>query len=150
MSPVHLRNLRVPRNHPDDIEGLFRTRNSGRGHIGHIGGWQYTERNHTHSSIHFPIKQKPQTRGLVQPSIPLGKTWSKFPEDISQRYTLKRPYGNHKRMESHQEVQTPVGEGNQDKGESSHYPRYRRTADLDRAYSDSFRLTRSRQTQLSS
>ncbi|MBW0476139.1 hypothetical protein O181_015854 [Austropuccinia psidii MF-1] len=53
-------------------------------------------------------------------------------------------------MESHQEVQTPGGEGNQDKGESSHYPRYRRTAEPDGAYSDSFRLTRSRPTQLSS
>ncbi|MBW0474497.1 hypothetical protein O181_014212 [Austropuccinia psidii MF-1] len=35
-------------------------------------------------------------------------------------------------------------------GESSHYPSYRRTADTDRAYSDSFRLTRSRPNQLSS
>ncbi|MBW0489010.1 hypothetical protein O181_028725 [Austropuccinia psidii MF-1] len=53
-------------------------------------------------------------------------------------------------MESHQEVQTPGGEGNQDKGESSHYPSYRRTAQPDRAYSDSFRVARSRRTQLSS
>ncbi|MBW0473740.1 hypothetical protein O181_013455 [Austropuccinia psidii MF-1] len=52
-------------------------------------------------------------------------------------------------MESHQAVKTPVGEGNQDKGESRHYPNYRRTAEPDRAYSDSFRLTRSRPTQLS-
>ncbi|MBW0499251.1 hypothetical protein O181_038966 [Austropuccinia psidii MF-1] len=37
-----------------------------------------------------------------------------------------------------------------DKGEPSHYPSYRRTADPDRAYSDSFRLTRSRPNQLSS
>ncbi|MBW0475991.1 hypothetical protein O181_015706 [Austropuccinia psidii MF-1] len=53
-------------------------------------------------------------------------------------------------MESHQEVQTPGGEGSHDKGESSHYPRYRRTAETDSAYSDSFRLTRSRATELSS
>ncbi|MBW0461251.1 hypothetical protein O181_000966 [Austropuccinia psidii MF-1] len=53
-------------------------------------------------------------------------------------------------MESHQEFQNPGGEANQDKGESSHYPRYRRTAEPDRAYSDSFRLTRSRPTLLSS
>ncbi|MBW0504478.1 hypothetical protein O181_044193 [Austropuccinia psidii MF-1] len=46
-------------------------------------------------------------------------------------------------------VQTPGGEGKQDEGESSHYPCYRRTADQDRAYSDSFRLTRSRLNQLS-
>ncbi|MBW0572331.1 hypothetical protein O181_112046, partial [Austropuccinia psidii MF-1] len=66
------------------------------------------------------------------------------------RDILQGPDGNNQRIESHQEVQTPGGEGNQDKGESSHYPSYRRTAEPDRAYSDSFRLTRSRPTQLSS
>ncbi|MBW0463040.1 hypothetical protein O181_002755 [Austropuccinia psidii MF-1] len=53
-------------------------------------------------------------------------------------------------MESHRAVQTPGGEGNQDKGKSSHYPSFIRTDEPDRAYSDSFRLTRSRPTQLSS
>ncbi|MBW0540263.1 hypothetical protein O181_079978 [Austropuccinia psidii MF-1] len=37
-----------------------------------------------------------------------------------------------------------------DKGDKSHYPSYRRTANPDRTYSDSFRLTRSRPNQLSS
>ncbi|MBW0558373.1 hypothetical protein O181_098088 [Austropuccinia psidii MF-1] len=37
-----------------------------------------------------------------------------------------------------------------DKGDPSHYPSYRRTADPDRPYSDSFRITGSRQNQLSS
>ncbi|MBW0533478.1 hypothetical protein O181_073193 [Austropuccinia psidii MF-1] len=86
----------------------------------------------------------------VQPIIPLGRNWSKLPEDMSQRDRLQRPYDNHQRLESHQAVQTPGGEGNQDKGESSHYKRYRRTADPDREYSDSFRMTRSRPSQLSS
>ncbi|MBW0464314.1 hypothetical protein O181_004029 [Austropuccinia psidii MF-1] len=86
----------------------------------------------------------------VQPTIPLRRTWSKLPEYMYQGYLLQRPYGNHQRMESHKEVQTPGGEGNEDKGESSHYPGYRRTAEPDRAYSDSFRLTRSRPPQLSS
>ncbi|MBW0537312.1 hypothetical protein O181_077027 [Austropuccinia psidii MF-1] len=81
----------------------------------------------------------------VQPSIPLGITWRKFPEERSQRDILQRPYGNHKRLEYHRRVNTSEGEGNQDKGESSHYPSYRRTAD-----SDSFRLTRSRPNQLPS
>ncbi|MBW0466520.1 hypothetical protein O181_006235 [Austropuccinia psidii MF-1] len=53
-------------------------------------------------------------------------------------------------MESYQAVQTSGGDGNQDKGESSHYLSYRRTAEPDRAYSDSFQLTRSRPTQISS
>ncbi|MBW0532856.1 hypothetical protein O181_072571 [Austropuccinia psidii MF-1] len=86
----------------------------------------------------------------VQPSITLGRNWRKLLEDMPQRDRLQRHYGNHKRLESHQAVQTPGGEGNQDKGESSHYPSYRRAADPDRAYSDSFRLTRSRPNQLSS
>ncbi|MBW0504198.1 hypothetical protein O181_043913 [Austropuccinia psidii MF-1] len=86
----------------------------------------------------------------VQPSILLGRTWGKFPEDMSQRDRIPRPYGNHQRLESHQAVQILGGDSKQDKGESSHYPSYRRTADPDRAYSDSFRLTRSRPNQLSS
>ncbi|MBW0492882.1 hypothetical protein O181_032597 [Austropuccinia psidii MF-1] len=86
----------------------------------------------------------------VQPSITLGRAWSKFTEDISQRDRPQRPYDNHQRLVSHQAVQTHGGEGNQDKGEPSHYPSYRRTSDPDRAYSDSFRLTSSRKNQLSS
>ncbi|MBW0578282.1 hypothetical protein O181_117997 [Austropuccinia psidii MF-1] len=117
MSPVHLRNLGIPRKQPQDREGLSRTRRPGRGHLGHSGGWQDTEGNNTHSSIHLPIQKKPQTRGLegygssssasppsqrsfpmehgkqqVQPSIAMGRTWSKFPEDISDIDTLQRPY----------------------------------------------------------
>ncbi|MBW0474015.1 hypothetical protein O181_013730 [Austropuccinia psidii MF-1] len=69
---------------------------------------------------------------------------------MSQKYRLQRPYGNHKRLKSHQAVQTPGGEGKQDKGESSHYPSYRRIADPDTAYSDSFRIAKSSPNQLSS
>ncbi|MBW0492131.1 hypothetical protein O181_031846 [Austropuccinia psidii MF-1] len=58
----------------------------------------------------------------VQPEIPLGRTWSKLPEDLSQGNRLQRPHGNNQR----------------------------RTTDQDRAYSDSFRLTRSRPNLLSS
>ncbi|MBW0541159.1 hypothetical protein O181_080874 [Austropuccinia psidii MF-1] len=86
----------------------------------------------------------------VQPGIPLGRTWSKFPEDLSQRDRLQRSYGNDQRLESQQAVQTLGGECKQDKGDSSHYASYRRTADPNRAYSDSFRPTRSRPNQLSS
>ncbi|MBW0570954.1 hypothetical protein O181_110669 [Austropuccinia psidii MF-1] len=86
----------------------------------------------------------------VQPGISLGRTWSKLPEYLSQRDRIQGPYGNHQRLQSSQAVQTPGGKGKQDKGESSHYPSYRRTADPDREYSDSFRLTRSRPNQLSS
>ncbi|MBW0470134.1 hypothetical protein O181_009849 [Austropuccinia psidii MF-1] len=84
----------------------------------------------------------------AQPGIPLGRTWRKLPEDLSQRHRLQRPYCNDQMLESYQAVQTPVGEGKQYKGESSHYPSYRRKADPDREYSDSFRLTRSRPNQL--
>ncbi|MBW0494043.1 hypothetical protein O181_033758 [Austropuccinia psidii MF-1] len=64
MSPVHLRNLGIPRNHPEDRQGLSRTRRPGGGHLGHSGVWQDIEGNHTHSAIYFPIQEKPQTRGL--------------------------------------------------------------------------------------
>ncbi|MBW0481333.1 hypothetical protein O181_021048 [Austropuccinia psidii MF-1] len=64
MSPVHLRNLGIPRNQPEDRQGLFITRRPGTGHLGHRGGWQDTDGNHTHSAIYLPIQQKPQTRGL--------------------------------------------------------------------------------------
>ncbi|MBW0552549.1 hypothetical protein O181_092264 [Austropuccinia psidii MF-1] len=119
MSPVHLRNLGFQRNQPEDREVLSRTRRPGRGHLGHSGGWKDTEENHTQPAIHFPIQQEPQTRGLerygssssapstpqrcismedgqeeVQPGIPLGRTWSKFSEDLSQRDRIQRPYGN--------------------------------------------------------
>ncbi|MBW0560832.1 hypothetical protein O181_100547 [Austropuccinia psidii MF-1] len=159
MSRVYLRNLGFQRNQPEDIEDLSGARRPGRGHLGCSSGWQDTERNNTHPSINIPVQQKPQTRGLegygssslapetpqrpfsmkhgqqeAQYSIPLGRTWGQFPEDMSQRDRLQRTYGNHKRLEYHQTVQTPGGEGKQDKGESSHYPSYRRTADPDREY----------------
>ncbi|MBW0505831.1 hypothetical protein O181_045546 [Austropuccinia psidii MF-1] len=85
-----------------------------------------------------------------QPGVSLGRTCSKLLENMAQRDRLQRQYGNHQRLESHQAVQTPGGEGKQHKGESSHHPSHRRTADPDRAYSHSFRLTRSRPNQLSS
>ncbi|MBW0475216.1 hypothetical protein O181_014931 [Austropuccinia psidii MF-1] len=81
----------------------------------------------------------------VQPSISLGRTWRNLPEDMSQR--LQRPYGSHQRLEFHQEFKTPGGEVKPNEGESSHYPSHRRAADPNRAYSDSFRLKRSRPNQ---
>ncbi|MBW0490494.1 hypothetical protein O181_030209 [Austropuccinia psidii MF-1] len=132
MSPAHLRNLGIPRNQPEDTEGLSRTRRPGRGHLGYSDGWKDTEVNHTHWAIHLPIQQNTQTRGLegygssslalqtsqrwfpmehgqqeAQPSIPLGRNWSNLPEDMYQRDLLQRPFGNHQRMESHQVVQAP-------------------------------------------
>ncbi|MBW0555139.1 hypothetical protein O181_094854 [Austropuccinia psidii MF-1] len=64
MSPIYLRNHGFQRNQPEDREGLSRTGKPGRGNLGHSGGWQDTEGNHTHSAIHFPIQLEPQTTGL--------------------------------------------------------------------------------------
>ncbi|MBW0513613.1 hypothetical protein O181_053328 [Austropuccinia psidii MF-1] len=64
MSPVQPRNLGLQRNQPEGREGLSRAKRPGRGHLGYSGGWKDTERNHSHSAIHFPIQQEPQTRGL--------------------------------------------------------------------------------------
>ncbi|MBW0527756.1 hypothetical protein O181_067471 [Austropuccinia psidii MF-1] len=127
MSPVHLRNLGFQSNQPEDREGLSRTRRPGGGHVGHSGGWQDIEGNHTHSAIQFQIQQEPQARGLerygssssapptpqrtfpmkhgqqeVQLSITLGRTWSNLPEDMSQIDILERPYGNHLRSRPNQ------------------------------------------------
>ncbi|MBW0591232.1 hypothetical protein O181_130947 [Austropuccinia psidii MF-1] len=168
------RDLGFQRNQSEDREGFYRTRRPGRRHLGHSGGWKNNEGYNINLAIHTQFHQEPQTRGLeihgssssapptpqrfvsmehgqeeVQPSISLGRIWSKLPEDLSQRDRLQGPYGNHQRLESYQAVQTPGGKGNQDKGESSHYPSYRRTANPERAYSDSLRLTRSRPNQLS-
>ncbi|MBW0538028.1 hypothetical protein O181_077743 [Austropuccinia psidii MF-1] len=96
----------------------------------------------------FQFNKNPKQR-TGEPVIPLGRTWSKFRENLSQRDRLQRPYGNHQRLESHQAFQTPGGEGKGDKGESSHYPSYGRTADPDREDSYSFRMTRSRPNDLS-
>ncbi|MBW0463795.1 hypothetical protein O181_003510 [Austropuccinia psidii MF-1] len=149
MSPVYLRDLGFQRNQPEDIEGLSRTRRPGKGHLGHSGLEGYGS-----SSSAPPTPQRfvsmEHGQQEVQPGISLGRTWSKFPEELSQRDRLQRPYGNHQRLESYQAVQTPGGKGTEDKGESSHYPSYRRTANPDRAYSDSFRITRRRPNQLSS
>ncbi|MBW0525136.1 hypothetical protein O181_064851 [Austropuccinia psidii MF-1] len=141
MSPVHLMNLGIPRNQPEDKQRLFRTRRPGSGHHGHHNRWQDTDGNCTHTAINPAIQWEPQTRGLegygssssapptpqrflpmehgqqeVPPRIKLGRTWRYFPEDISQIDTLQRSYGNNQRMQSQQAVQTPGGEGNQDKG----------------------------------
>ncbi|MBW0496886.1 hypothetical protein O181_036601 [Austropuccinia psidii MF-1] len=140
MSPVHLRNLGFQRNQPEDRERLSRTRRPGRGHLEPSGGWEDTEGNQTHPAIHFPIQQEPQTRGQERNGS----------KDLPHRDKLQRAYDNHQRLETHQAVQTPGGEGKQDKGGSSHHPSYRRKANPDREYSDSFRLTRSRPNQLSS
>ncbi|MBW0518789.1 hypothetical protein O181_058504 [Austropuccinia psidii MF-1] len=76
MSPVHLRNQ------PEDREGFPRTTRARRGQLGHSGGWKEIEGNHTHSSIHLPIQQKAQTRGLEgygsSPSAP-SATKTSFP-----------------------------------------------------------------------
>ncbi|MBW0521916.1 hypothetical protein O181_061631 [Austropuccinia psidii MF-1] len=134
MSPVYLRDLGFKRNQPEDREGMSRTRRRGRGHLGHSGGWKNNEGDNINLASHTPIQQESQTRGLegygssssappttqrfislengqqeVQPSISLGRTWSKFLEDLSQRDRLQGPYGNHQRLESYQEAQTPRG-----------------------------------------
>ncbi|MBW0466596.1 hypothetical protein O181_006311 [Austropuccinia psidii MF-1] len=147
MSHVHLRKLDFQRNQTEDREGLSRARRPEGGHLGHSGGLQDIEGNNTHSVINIPIQQKLQTQGIEHHT---GWNLGQVAEYISQRDRLQRPYGNHKRLKSHQAFHTPGGEGKQDKGESSHHTGYRRTADPDRECSDSFRLTGSRPNQLSS
>ncbi|MBW0479033.1 hypothetical protein O181_018748 [Austropuccinia psidii MF-1] len=144
ISPVHLRDLGFQRDQPENREGLSRTRRPVRGHLGHSCGWENNEGDNINPAIHTPIQWRPQTRGLerhgssslapqtpqgpipmehgqqeFQPGISLGRTWSKLPEDLSQRDRLQRPYDNYQRMESYQAVQTPGVKGTEDKAESS-------------------------------
>ncbi|MBW0490958.1 hypothetical protein O181_030673 [Austropuccinia psidii MF-1] len=128
MSPVHFRDPGFQRHQPEDREGLSRTRRPGRGHFGNSGGCPSAP----------PTPQRPFSmehgQEEVQPGILLGRTWFKSPEDLSQRDRRQRPYGNHHRLESHQAVQNPGGEGQHDKGELSHYESYRRTTHPDKPY----------------
>ncbi|MBW0540336.1 hypothetical protein O181_080051 [Austropuccinia psidii MF-1] len=144
MSPVHLTNLAISRNKTEDRPGLFRVRRPGSGQHGNHNRWKDTEGSHAHTALHPPIQWELQTRGLkgygssssapstpqrsipmengkheVQPSFTLVITGSMLPEGMSQRDTLQRSYGNHQRIESQLEVQTPGGKGSQDKGEAS-------------------------------
>ncbi|MBW0590667.1 hypothetical protein O181_130382 [Austropuccinia psidii MF-1] len=64
MSPVYLRDLGFQRNQTEDIEGLFRTRRPGRGHLGQSVVWQNDEGDNINLAIHTPFQQEPQTRGL--------------------------------------------------------------------------------------
>ncbi|MBW0593480.1 hypothetical protein O181_133195 [Austropuccinia psidii MF-1] len=145
MSPVHLRSLGIPRNQTEDREGL--EEDTLDTVVDGLEGYGSSSSAPPNPQRSFPMEHGKQE---VQPSITLGRTWSKLREYLSQRDILQRSYGNHQRMEYHQEVQTPGGEGNQDRGKSSRYPSYRRIPEPDRAYSDSLRLTRSRPNQLSS
>ncbi|MBW0538622.1 hypothetical protein O181_078337 [Austropuccinia psidii MF-1] len=105
------------------------------------------------SSSSYP--QNPQRLSMMEngkqdlkPSFTLGSTWVNLPEDMSKRDTFKRPYGNHKRLESKQEVQNTGGKGSKNKGESIHYPIHRKTFNPQREYSDNFRLTWRKPTRL--
>ncbi|MBW0516441.1 hypothetical protein O181_056156 [Austropuccinia psidii MF-1] len=115
MSPVHLRNLGMPRKQTEDRKGLFRPRRPGTGHLGNSGLEVYG----ASSSDPPPLQRSiPMEHGQqeVQPRITLGRAWSKFTDAMSQGDTLQIYYGNSQRMESQQDVQTPGGEGNQHKG----------------------------------
>ncbi|MBW0505396.1 hypothetical protein O181_045111 [Austropuccinia psidii MF-1] len=61
MSPVHLRDLGIPWNQPEERTVLFRSRRSG---IGQHGEGKETQVNNSHTPIKLPIQQRPQTRGL--------------------------------------------------------------------------------------
>ncbi|MBW0460474.1 hypothetical protein O181_000189 [Austropuccinia psidii MF-1] len=97
----------MPRNKPKGRTELFISRRSV---FGQNSEWQDTEAVDTHTTIHLPIQQRPQTRGLnrnvsstsapptpqrpvsvehetheVQPVFQLGGTRGNLTEDMSQR-----------------------------------------------------------------
>ncbi|MBW0491564.1 hypothetical protein O181_031279 [Austropuccinia psidii MF-1] len=101
-------------------------------------------------TFQFNRNLKPEDMKDMDQSLQLHQLLKDLFQWSMDNTRLQRTYENHQRLESHQAVQTSGGEGKQDKGESIHYPSYRRTTDPDRENSDSFRLTRSRRNQLSS
>ncbi|MBW0481161.1 hypothetical protein O181_020876 [Austropuccinia psidii MF-1] len=109
-------------NKPEERTGLFRFRRSG---FGKHGEWKDAEVNSSHTPVHLPIKQRPQTRVLdshgsstsspptserpfpvehetkdVQSGFKLRRTRGKLPEDLSQRNFFQRPYGDYQTFES--------------------------------------------------
>ncbi|MBW0493040.1 hypothetical protein O181_032755 [Austropuccinia psidii MF-1] len=66
MSPVHLRDLVIPRNQPEEKEGLFRYRRSG---FGWYGEWKGTQGDYSHTPVHLLIQQNSNKR--------TGQTWIK-------------------------------------------------------------------------
>ncbi|MBW0478730.1 hypothetical protein O181_018445 [Austropuccinia psidii MF-1] len=100
MSPVHLRNLGIPRNQPEDREVLEEdTLDTVKPQTRGLEGYGSSASAPPTPQRSFLMEHGQQE---VQPSIPLGRTWSKFQEDMSQRDTLQESYGNRQRMESHQ------------------------------------------------
>ncbi|MBW0521492.1 hypothetical protein O181_061207 [Austropuccinia psidii MF-1] len=154
ISPVHLRDLCFQRNQQEDREGLSRTRRPGKGHLGNSGGWQETEGYHTHLPFTFQINRslKPKDWNDMDQVLQLHQLLKAFFNGAWTTTALTwHPTGQKLEQAARRSaVQTPGGEGKQDKEESSHYPSHRTTNDPDRAYSDSFRLTRSKPNQLSS
>ncbi|MBW0488245.1 hypothetical protein O181_027960 [Austropuccinia psidii MF-1] len=61
MPPVHLRDLGIPRNKPEDRKRLLITRRPG---FGQGGEWKDTQRDHAHTPIHLPVQHTHKTRGL--------------------------------------------------------------------------------------
>ncbi|MBW0563645.1 hypothetical protein O181_103360 [Austropuccinia psidii MF-1] len=110
-------------------------------------------------NLGFPRNQPEDRGGLSRPedleedtldTVVDGKTLREIIPTLPFIFQFNRNLKPEDWKDMDQAVQTPGGEGKQDKGESSHYPSYRRTIDPDREHSDSFRLTRRRQNQLSS
>ncbi|MBW0486760.1 hypothetical protein O181_026475 [Austropuccinia psidii MF-1] len=91
--------------------------------------------------ISVPMGNSKET---FKPLFKLSRSWVKLPEYLSQRVTLQICYGNNQKITFQQAFQAPGGKGSQDKGESRDYLSDRRRTEPYVAYSDSFRLRRSK------
>ncbi|MBW0563256.1 hypothetical protein O181_102971 [Austropuccinia psidii MF-1] len=89
MSPVHLRKLGIPRNQTEDREGLEEDTLDTKPQTIGLEGYGSSSSAPPTPQRSFSMEHGKQE---VQPSIPLSRTWSKFPEDMSQRDTIKRSY----------------------------------------------------------
>ncbi|MBW0492560.1 hypothetical protein O181_032275 [Austropuccinia psidii MF-1] len=82
MSPIHLRNLGIPSNQPEDRQGRFREPQT-RG----LEGYGSSSSTPPTPQISIPMEHGQQK---IQPSFTLRRTGRILPEGMSQRDTLQR------------------------------------------------------------
>ncbi|MBW0507982.1 hypothetical protein O181_047697 [Austropuccinia psidii MF-1] len=128
MSPVHLRNLGIPRNQLEGREGFSRTRRPVGGPLGHSADWKDMDQV---LQVYQLLKDLFQCR-MDSKRFNLSSHWAELGASF-QNICIKDIY--------YKDLMVITKGWN---------PTKQRTADPDRAYSDSFKLARSSPNQLSS
>ncbi|MBW0484494.1 hypothetical protein O181_024209 [Austropuccinia psidii MF-1] len=94
MSPVHLRSLGIPRNQPEDRDGLSRTRRPGGGHLGHSGGWQDIEDMDQVLQLHQLLKDIFQS-SMDNERFNLASHWEELGASFQKICLKEIPFKDH-------------------------------------------------------